>query len=131
VNSLGCTPRIGWSGLPSLSSSSLFDVTAQDVINHKNGLLFYGYGANAAPFQGGTLCVASPIRRTALQNSNGNAGTNDCSGSYAFDFNAWMQGGADPELFLGSEVFAQYWMRDPQSAFATGLTDALHFHVLP
>jgi hypothetical protein len=131
VNSLGCTPAIGWSGTASPSSGAPFLVTAELVVNQKNGLLFYGYAFQSAPFQGGTLCVAAPTRRTPLQGSGGNLGVADCSGTFAFDFNAWLQAGHDPELFAGSEVFAQYWYRDPQASFATGLTDGLHAHVLP
>jgi hypothetical protein len=131
VNGLGCTPAIGWTGSPSVSSTSPFVISAGQVLNQKTGLLLYGYAPNSAPFQGGTLCVASPIRRTSAQNSGGSANTDDCTGTYAFDFNAWLQAGADPELSVGSQVFAQYWSRDPFRAITIGLTDALHFHVRP
>jgi hypothetical protein len=84
------------------------------------------------PFQDGFMCVASPIVRTPLQHSGGSAlPVADCSGSYAFDFNAWIQGGNDPLLAVGQQVAAQYWSRDPASPSTTGLTDAVTFHVLP
>lgn len=131
VNSVGCTPAIGWTGLPSLSSPAPFTVLASLVLNQRNGLCFYGFAPNSAPFQGGTMCVASPVRRTGLQGSGGSANGSDCTGAYAFDANAWMQGGSDPEILVGSELFAQYWSRDPQAPYGTGLTDALRFFALP
>ena len=128
VNSQGCTPAISSSGSPSVSSASPFDIRATSVLNQKQGLLFYGYAATAVPFQGGTLCVQPPSRRTPLQGSGGTAApANDCSGSYSFDFNAWVQSGADPLAVAGQAIFAQYWSRDPATVSTTGLTDALAF----
>ncbi len=128
VNSLGCAPAIDSSGAASVSSASAFSVRAVNVLNQKQGLLFYGYGQQAAPFQGGWLCVATPTRRTPAQNSGGSsAPTNNCSGVYSFDFNAWAQSGFDPLLVAGQTVFAQYWSRDPASPSTTGLTNALRF----
>jgi hypothetical protein len=131
VNSLGCTPAIGFSGLPSLSSAAPFVIDASLVLNQRNGLLFYGFAPSGAPFQGGTMCVAPPVRRTGVQGSGGSAAGSDCTGAYAFDFNAWMRSGSDPEILPGSSLFAQFWSRDPQAPFATGLTDALRFFALP
>jgi YD repeat-containing protein len=127
TNSLGCVPAIGWNGVPSVSSSAPFTISAANVVNHKNGLLFFGTnGPNAAPFQGGTLCVKSPVRRTAIQGSGGTAPpAADCSGTYAYDFNALVQSGVHPELVAGARVHAQYWSRDPASPSTTGLTDGI------
>jgi hypothetical protein len=72
INSLGCTPAMTWTGTPSIGSSSGFIVSAVNVRNNKSGLLFYGLNGQAAlPFQGGTLCVKAPIRRTPAVNSLG------------------------------------------------------------
>jgi len=131
VNSQGCTPQIGSTGQPSLTSPMPFDVTATTVLNQKNGLLFYGYGANAVPFQGGTLCAQPPLRRTSVQSAGGNPPPDDCSGSYAFDFNAWIQGGSDPLLVAGASVNVQFWSRDPGASFGAGLTDAATFGICP
>ena len=85
TNSLGCVPAIAAVGIPSATSTP-FDITAANVLNNKNGLLFYGYnGPTNTPFLGGTLCVAPPLRRTTVQNSGGNPPPNDCSGSYVLD----------------------------------------------
>lgn len=131
VNSQGCTPAIGFVGTPSASSPSPFLVTASQVINNKPGLLIYGYFPVNAPWLGGTLCIGSPIQRTAVQSAGGNPPPNDCSGAYSFDFNAQIQGGSDPSLVLGQTVYAMYYARDPSSSFGVGLTDALAFTICP
>jgi hypothetical protein len=126
LNSLGCTPAIGASGYASVSNPNPFNVTASNVLNQKQGLMFYGYAAAAAPFQGGTLCVQPPTQRTPVQGAGGaSSPTNDCSGSYSIDFNAWIQSGVDPLCVAGQPIFAQYWSRDPQSPSTTGLTNGL------
>ena len=133
-NSLGCTPTIGFSGYPSMSDPKPFYITADYVINNKNGLLFYGYAPAATPFHGGFLCVQPPmIKRTPVQNSGGNPPPNDCSGTFAVDMNAWIQSGADPNLVLGQFVGCQYWSRDPQdpAGFGDSLTDAVGLSILP
>ena len=130
MNSQGCTPAIGWTGAPSSSSARPFTIEAALVLNNKNGILFYGTSGSAAlPFQGGTLCAALPVVRTPAQPSGGNPPPDDCSGSFSFDFNAWMQGDNDPQLGPGVRVSAQYWYRDPAASFTTGLTDALEFTI--
>jgi carboxypeptidase T len=130
TNSLGCVPAIGWSGAPSASSPTPFVIGASSVISHKTGLLLYGHAPSSAPFQGGYLCVQAPTKRTPVQDSGGGAG-NDCSGVYAYDFNARIQSGADPALVPPIAVYAQYWSRDPASPSTTGLTNAVSFQVGP
>jgi hypothetical protein len=131
VNSLGCTPAMSFSGNASTTSPSPFAIGASNIINHKNGLLFYGSGPLANPFQGGVLCVKAPTVRTVMQNSGGSATGNDCTGTFSFDFNAFMQAGGHPQLVTGKEVFCQYWSRDPQSPSTTSLSDALSFLINP
>lgn len=133
TNSQGCTPAMAFQGGPSASSGAAFDVTASELINNQNGLLFYGFGQAATSFQGGTLCVAAPVTRTSGQNSGGNVPPDDCSGTYTLDFNALIQSGADPLLGVGATVYAQYWGRDTAdpTGFGSALTDALGFTILP
>lgn len=129
VNFEGCTPAIGWSGSPTLTGPDDFVVTATNVLNQKNGLLFYGYASTALPFLGGTLCVAPPVLRTSVQGSGGNPPPSDCSGNYAFPFTqARMVGDG---LAPGTSVFAQYWTRDPSHPDLTGvgLTNAIRFTI--
>jgi hypothetical protein len=128
VNSQGCTPAIAAAGVPGLTNPNAFAITASNVLNEKSGFLLYSTaGAASTPFQGGTLCLAPPLRRTPPQSSGGTAGGADCTGTYVFDFNAWARSGADPALVPGAQVWAQYYSRDPGDAFQVGLTDALAF----
>jgi hypothetical protein len=131
TNSLGCVPWMGWTGTASASSSSPFLVTCSNVINQKTGLLIYSHLPDAAAFQGGTLCVKSPLKRTAVQNSGGSASGTDCTGTFSFDFNARIQSGVDATLVVGSEVFSQYWSRDPGSPSTTSLSNAARSLINP
>ncbi|MBL8863164.1 MAG: choice-of-anchor B family protein [Planctomycetes bacterium] len=133
LNSQGCAPAIGASGTPSASSPAAFTVTCVNVLNNKPGILIWGLQRAATPFQGGTLCVAAPVRRTPLQVSGGNPPPGDCSGAFAFDFNALLQAGQEPALVPGARVVAQYWSRDPLDplGFGSSLSDALEFTIQP
>lgn len=134
LNSAGCAPRIAFAGMPSASSGASFTISATLVLNQKAGLLFYGPFSAALPYQGGTLCVAQPMRRTALLQSGGSGlPAADCSGAYALDFNARIQAGVDPSLVAGAVVHAQFWYRDgaqPPGA-QNGFTDAGFFEIGP
>jgi len=130
LNSQGCTPWMAAQGDASAASTSPFLLEAHSVLNNKFGLLFFGVsGRLAFPFQGGTLCVLPPIRRTTMQDAGGNVGATDCSGAYAFDFNALIRSGAHPDLAAGVLVDCQYWSRDPASPSTTGLTNAVEFGI--
>jgi len=131
TNSLGCIPGVTRSGVPSLSSPTVFSVNAVNIVNQKQGLLFYGFAPESSPFQGGTLCVAAPTTRTPVQSSGGSTSGSDCTGTFSLDFNARIQSGVDAALSLGAEVYCQYWSRDPQSPSTTSLTNALRFLVQP
>jgi hypothetical protein len=127
TNSLGCTPAIGSIGQPSKSAGA-FVVTASNVLNQRNGLLFWGTAQSSAPFQGGFKCVASPTVRTPLTSSGGSAlPANDCSGQYAFTFTtAYMNSYG---IAAGDTIDCQFWSRDPASVATSGLTNALEFTV--
>ncbi len=131
TNSLGCLPVIGSSGVPSLSSAGAFHILATQVLNQKQGLLFYGYAPAAAPFQGGHLCVQPPTRRLSAQNSGGSPAGSDCSGSYSYELNAYFQSGVDPVLVAGAFLYGQFWTRDPASPSTTGLSGGVRAHLQP
>ncbi|MCC6406492.1 MAG: hypothetical protein IT453_04965 [Planctomycetes bacterium] len=120
TNSQGCAPSISSTGTPSSSAGSGFVVHGWAVLNNKPALLFYGiHGPSGAPFQGGILCVAAPIKRTPLVNSGGTPPpATDCSGHLSIDMNAFAVGSLGgtplPELTVpGTVVHTQWWSRDP------------------
>jgi hypothetical protein len=131
TNSLGCVPSMSWNGIASASSPLPFLVTCSSVINQKAGLIFYSYAPSAASFQGGTLCVKTPVLRTPPQSSNGSTSGTDCTGAFSFNFNARIQSGVDPLLVPGADVFTQYWSRDPAIASTTSLSNGLRFLISP
>jgi hypothetical protein len=130
VNSQGCLPAMSASGIPSATSTDPFDLRATNVLNNKTGILLYTRaGAASHPYMGGTLCVAQPFKRLNAGSSHGNPPPNDCSGSYAVDFNARIRSGVDPGLQPGVQVWVQYVTRDPGDPTTLGLTDAIAFTI--
>lgn len=127
LNSQGCLPAISAQGIPSASLAAPFTVAASGILPNTVGVLIYGTGGPAAfPFQGGTLCMGSPVNRTAGQFSGGSAA---CSGSFTYDFNALIQSGQGAGLAAGVQVQAQFWSRDQGFAAPnnSNLTDAVEF----
>jgi hypothetical protein len=138
INSLGCAPSIAAVGAASANATQGLVVSCSQVRDNTAGLLFYSTaGRSSTPFQGGTLCMSAPIRRTPAQNSGGNpAPANDCSGSLSIDMNSFARGllGGQPipELsVIGTVVQCQWWGRDQGFAppFNSMLSDAVEFTV--
>ena len=135
----GCVPAIGAQGIARASAAAGFVVTGSQMINNKSCLLFYGLSGQAAgPFQGGTLCVKVPIKRTPGTTTAGNPPPNDCSGVPHIDMSSFAAGGLggspDPGLgVIGSIVRCQWWGRDPGYAAPnnTMLSNALEYAVVP
>jgi hypothetical protein len=130
LNSQGCLPVISASGIASAAGALPFPIRANAVINQTVGILIYGYQAAATPFQGGTMCIGGAVQRTPGQASGGSASGTDCTGSFSFDFNAYIALGVDPLLsVVGQQVNVQYWSRDVAASFGSSLTDALQFAI--
>ena len=117
-------------GIASAAGSLPFPIRASGVLNQTLGLLIYSYQAQATPLFGGLLCVRGPLRRTPAQTSGGSDSGVDCTGSFSFDFNAYIASGADTLLTnVGQQVNAQYWYRDTGDAFGSGLSNAVQFEI--
>ena len=118
----GCSAMITTSS-PSacpVSGANDYDVVVNGAENDKPGIVFYGYGQAAiAPFSSGTLCIKPPLKRSwpAATGSAGSA----CTGSLTLRIN--NPAGVDHPT--GTVVQFQGWMRDPMSAPATDLSDAV------
>lgn len=130
-SSIGCVPSIGFSGSPHLTGTTQFNITANAILNQKAGLLVYGFQRGSGAFQGGTLCISGGLRRTPVQSSGGTATGTNCSGTFTFDMRGRIQGGSDAMLTLGRTVDAQWWYRDPQDPWTSGLSNALEFTIAP
>jgi hypothetical protein len=139
IASISCSPTIAFSGVSSATLSSGFLVRGTDFINNKSCLLFYGVsGQGTTPFQGGTLCVKTPIKRTPGTNTFGTPPPNNCSGVPALDFNNFARGGLGgtplPALSVqGTVVNAHWWGRDPGflAPNNTQLSNGIEFTVGP
>ena len=139
LNSLACTPAISASGVASASAGSGFVVSATNMINNKSCLMFYGTtGPGNGAFQGGTLCVNPPVKRTPGTNTFGNPPPNDCSGAPAIDMNLFAVGGlgGTPLTALtvaGTVVNCQWGGRDPgfPSPNNAQLSDGLEYTICP
>lgn len=133
LNSANCVPAIGWTGTATLTSGpDNFHVRCTNVLNNRSGLFYWGTASAAAPFLGGTLCVAQPVRRTGVQNSGGSpTGLNCNTGAYDYFFTHAYA--AANSVATGVDYYGQYWMRDPQNLDGTGasLSNGIHFRFAP
>lgn len=129
TNSLGCVPSIDWVGDPDITGPFAFVPMAHQVLNQKSGLFVWSRERQEVPFQGGTLCVASPLFRSPPLFSDGNTTGSDCSGTLIYSITPmlmWLHGWE-----VGDQLFGQFWYRDPQHPDGTGvgLSNALSFRV--
>ncbi len=132
LNSLGCVPFVGTSGIPSVSSTAPFTVSALDVLPSQAGFMIYGSKRSNLAFHGGRLCVKIPFTRLPVK-SGKSTGSPPCAGRLVHDFNQRIQNGFDPTLTAGAVVRAQWLQRDPAdpAGFGDGLTNAVSFTVAP
>lgn len=135
LSSRGCIPSLAGDGTPSASASSGFTFTASALDGRRIAALYYGFTRAELPFAAGatsTLCVAAPLRRTALAHSGGTNGA--CDGTLALDWNAWRA--AHPNALgapfsAGNVFFAQAWVRDGAAPGGATLTNGVRFQLAP
>ncbi len=129
TSSQGCVPESSWSGASSASVGPDFRAIATRVPGKTPALLVWSNAAAALPFGGGWLCVGAPLKRSSALLSRGPA--QGCDGQVDYTFTkAYLAGhGQGP----GSEIYAQFWLRDPgfAGANAIGLTRGTRFTVWP
>ena len=131
----GCTAQLTYTGTPSATAGSGFNVTMGQMEGNKQGLLFYGLsGSNSFQWGNGTsfLCVKAPTQRMGVQNSGGTNGA--CDGQMSVDWNSFIA--TKPNALgnpfgAGTTVWIQGWFRDPPSSKSTSLSDGLQFDVQP
>jgi hypothetical protein len=129
VNSAGCTPSIGSTGVPSASAGSGFVISTINEIHNQIGWYVYsttGRDKIMPFFSHGTMCVKAKRYATPMQNSGG---TPPCGGQYSIDFNAYIASGTNPALVAGQPVWIQTFSMDPGSP--DNLSDALCFFISP
>jgi len=109
-------PAIGWTGTASQATNDLV-ITLADAMPNKNGIVFWGPQQAATPFQGGTLCVGGSVTRGPLTSTDSGG-----SASYSVTITPAM---------VGTTRDYQWWFRDPQAAFGSGLSDGLEVVFCP
>jgi hypothetical protein len=130
LSSHGCTPSISGSGSASLSSPASFSATTTDMETSVSAINLFGTTGQAAiPFQGGVLCLASPIYRLSGKHSGG---TGTCGGSITYTLSDVLAAsGGGGSLVAGGTVYLQTWSRDPGDAFKSSLSNALQVSICP
>lgn len=131
ISSSLCQPWISsQGGSASLSIPTAFQIdTASMEINVSGLSLFSLAGPAGIPFQGGFMCLTSPVHRLQGKSSGGTA---SCTGSLSYtlaDVLAQPSGGS--QVVAGSQVWCQTWSRDLADPFQTSLSNGLSFDVCP
>ena len=113
LNSLACAPVLHWSGSATLTGADDFVVGVHSIHNQRPARILWGLAPSNHPFNGSTMCIASPIVRTpsAAAASGSALPIFDCSGTHDFAFtHAYM---ASKFLTAGDTIYVQYSGRDP------------------
>jgi hypothetical protein len=129
TNSLGCAPSIAMFGQAGMGFNSGCTLTVTNLLSDKAGLFLHStVGPQQAPFHGGFLCIAVPIRRGHVLNTGGFGG---CTGVLAEDFDVYIASGEDPALTAGTTVWIQCLSRDSGNAYGDSLSDAVSTTICP
>jgi serine protease AprX len=112
LNSSGLLAFLSSDGLPQVSTPG-FSISMELALPNKNALIFSGLASNNLPFQGGVLCVSTPITRGELKGT-------DVIGSVTFALDLSNKAPSTTEFY-------QVWYRDPADSFGfgSGLSNAM------
>jgi len=128
-HALGCIARIAFTGAPSATAGSGFQLTGANAPPNTTGALLFGVNGLSSPVLGGGVrCVAPPRLVAAVQNTGGAL---SCAGTLAADFNAIVAAGNYPQLLVGAQVTANFVFRDPAGVNGPSATDAVQFVIGP
>lgn len=131
VTSNLCVPDIQHAaGTASLAAPASFQVQTQQLHSTVTAIDFFGTtGQASVPFQGGSLCIASPVHRLLGKNTGG-AGF--CGGTIGYTLSEMLAHPAGgPLLVPGAIAVIQTWARDLGDPFGSSLSDGLEFNVCP
>jgi hypothetical protein len=106
-NSTGEAATIRASGIPSVSANK-FMLVVDHAPPQMNGLFFYGQKSTLTAYQGGYLCIASPVARLRPLVTVDRTGT----ASYVLDFSSSPVGIGEAAITAGSVWNFQFWYRD-------------------
>ncbi|MDH4147345.1 MAG: hypothetical protein OEY23_19485, partial [Acidimicrobiia bacterium] len=124
-----CLPSIGATGAASLSNAGGFVVTSTGLEAQVTGLDFFGTtGQATTPFQGGLICVASPVNRLP---GKATGGSGPCSGSMSYSLADVLLHPSAGSVIAGAHLYMQTWTRDLGDAFGSSLSDAVEAIVCP
>jgi hypothetical protein len=128
VSSGLCVPDIGSSGSASMANPNAFQVVTTDMVQNVSGINFFGLTGQAAiPFQGGTMCVNSPVYRMSGKFTGG---ASACAGTISYTLQELLTTpGGGPLIQAGSQVYCQTWSRDLGDPFGSSLSNALEIAV--
>ncbi len=133
TNSNGCSPSLsvaGSVGLTGVANVSLNNLSEKPGAASHVGQIFWSTaGANGVAFNGGFLCVKSPIVRIAPAVSfGGTAGATTCLGTLSQNINASLVAHGATS---GQTVFVQGWARDTAAFQGIQLSDAFSAVICP
>lgn len=135
LSSAGCSAAIATAGPATqpVSGAADYSVTASQVQELKNGLLFAGVSGPAAlPFNGGVLCVQPPTKRGPVVASGGST-PNGCQGAFGTLVNDGSVIPSGLDAGPGNSAWYQYWYRDPNNGagtLGTALSNAVQLDFL-
>lgn len=118
LTSAGSSPQLSTLGSVSIAAGNL-SLRLSQALPDKSSIAFYGFAPNNAPWNGGSLYVAAPLKRLGVRQL-------DATGAAAFPISLAL---CQP----GDVLYCQGWFRDPAAADGStvGLSHGLRLDVCP